>query len=254
MHVSDKRTLHLPLRLEAIVRMVSRVDCVADIGSDHGLVPLALVGRGIVGRAIAIEVALGPLQAVKAAFERQHYRLEARLGDGMQPLRQGEVQGVVVAGMGGATIWRILTDAYAGKLLKADLPELVLQPMDAPGLIRWFARRSGYEIDRDVWLGDRGISYNVLRLTAPAAFREADFAGAYDEFLKLSIKSRVELEYGSAVYDLTNAAFAAHWRLQVAKHKRIVAHLERSVSVEAKRRYAQVMEWLDGMNRLRPFE
>jgi tRNA (adenine22-N1)-methyltransferase len=128
----------------------------ADIGAGDGQVALALARRGI--RVIATELRAG-------SFARLPTSLERRRGDGLSAVRPGEVEGVIVAGMGGRSIAAMLE---GGEELALGLRWLVLQPQQhASELEAWLARaRYRLLASRDVDEGRR--SYRVLLVEPPA--------------------------------------------------------------------------------------
>lgn len=123
---------------------------VADIGAGDGQVSLALGRRGV--RVIATERGSG-------AFARLPSSLERRLGDGFSVLRPGEVEGAVVAGMGGRSIAGML----AGQPPVArSLRWLVLQPQQQAGLLEAWLADSGYRLRSSQEVTERARSYRVL--------------------------------------------------------------------------------------------
>ena len=244
---SDVR--ELPERLKMIVHMVSRAFCVVDVGSDHGLVPLTLIEKKIMDRAIAVEVAEGPFLTVKSAFERSLYRdrLEARFGDGLTPVFPGEANTVVIAGMGGKMIWKILTTAHALEILKMDLPELILQPMEDSGLIRFFASLTGYQVSEDRWIQDRGLIYNCLKLMPPSTLAYVDFDKAFREDSGLPVSTKIDFDYGDAINRQNDLVFAEFLLQEIDKIKGILRQLEYSSSSAAN---AQKIRWHDYLKAL----
>lgn len=158
----------LTARLLRVAELVGRVRRVADIGSDHGLLPIALVQEHVVRTAVAIELNEGPFRATREAVLRAGLEetISVRQGDGLHPLIPFEVDAIVLAGMGGQTIWNILTSSHAARVLSAEPMRLVVQPMNGSGLIRYWAGAYGYRIDADVRIRDSGIIYECLRLDA----------------------------------------------------------------------------------------
>lgn len=159
-------------RLAVVATLAGRGTTVADIGSDHGLVPLALLHEQRFTRAIAIELTDGPLAAVTQSMERADVlqTMQARKGDGFHPLSPCEADVVVIAGMGGGTIWGILTSEWARTVLAARPPRLVLQPMANSAILRFFAQRSGYAITADMRVKEGDVIYECLRLEYTPAF------------------------------------------------------------------------------------
>jgi tRNA (adenine22-N1)-methyltransferase len=130
---------------------------VADVGAGDGQLARHLAGRGL--RVVATERRPASFARLRAALPR----LDCRLGEGLAVLRPGEVEGVVVAGMGGHSIARILG---AGGDVARSLDWLVLQPQQhADQLVAWL-QPAGYRIvTRDVAVQGRH-SYTVLLVTA----------------------------------------------------------------------------------------
>jgi len=127
----------------------------ADIGAGDGQVAMALVGRGL--RVIATEVR-------PSSFVRLPAWLDRRCGDGLSVLRPGEVEGVVVAGMGGRRIAAMLE---RGREVVQSLRWLVLQPQQHVSQLEAWLPRYGYRLlaARDVEQGRR--SYRVLLVEPP---------------------------------------------------------------------------------------
>ncbi len=156
----------LSLRLSRIAGWVSEGSTVADIGSDHGLLPIFLVQADRIVRAIAVEVAEGPFQVLSSAVEDSGYkgRIDTRFGSGLDPIADAEVDAVILAGMGGHTIWDILTTRHAQHVLASAATRLLIQPMNGSGLVRYYAEVFGYQIREDVRVLDGGVCYECLFL------------------------------------------------------------------------------------------
>ena len=118
-------------RIEFIVNNLDKVECLADIGTDHGYVPLRALEEGKANRIIACDVNKDPLDKAKlnAILEGIGDELEFRLGSGFKPLDAGEANEVVIAGMGGNLIRDIL-EADLEKVSAVEM--LVLQPAQNP--------------------------------------------------------------------------------------------------------------------------
>lgn len=164
-------------RLAAVARFVLPGAPVADVGTDHAYLPVHLVGTGRVPRAVASDRMPGPLEAARRTVAAAGLadRVELRLGDGLQVLQPGEVATVVLAGMGGSLMARILG---ARPAVLASLRRLVLQPNTGEeGLRRWLAAR-GWRLADEGLVEDAGRIYVVMaaepaRPGEPAARPEA---------------------------------------------------------------------------------
>ena len=154
----------LPPRLEAVLRLVPLRGPVADIGSGHGALALALAARG--QDVVATERTPRTVAGLRADLARRadvgpHAdALVTRLGEGMAPIAAGEVGTAVIAGMGARTIVRILEGA-------AWLPRwLVLQPIQEPVLVEeWIAGRGWPATRADIT--QRGRTYQAWRVEVP---------------------------------------------------------------------------------------
>lgn len=119
--------MQLSLRLSAIAGLVTRGNRLVDVGCDHGYLPVSLYLDGKIPGAIAMDVRKGPLS--RAQEHISQYGLDAyietRLSDGLEALKPGEGDTLVIAGMGGPLMERILTD---GAEVRESFREMILQP------------------------------------------------------------------------------------------------------------------------------
>ena len=173
--------LELGPRLRAIAELVPPdCRCLADIGTDHGYVPAALLLAGRVGRAVAADVGALPLDHARRTAARcgVEDRMDLRLGDGLSVLSPGEADVIVIAGMGGDTIAGILAAAPWSR----DGPLLLLQPMSrAHELRRWLPER-GYAVRAETLVQDKGVLYPILS-AAGGTMAPASEAQAWGGFL-----------------------------------------------------------------------
>ena len=149
-------------RLQTIASMVPQGTTVADIGTDHGYVPAYLVLTGQCRYVIASDIAEGPCRA--AADTRKKYNLmdniDIRTAPGLQGLRTGETETVVIAGMGGATIIDILEESPE---ITASVKTLVLQPMNAANLLRRWLVQHGYQITEEALCKENDHIYIIIK-------------------------------------------------------------------------------------------
>ena len=155
--------IKLSRRMKAVSSMVTPGSVLADIGTDHGYVPISLVQRKKIKRAIAMDVNKGPLQRAKEhiqEFQLEDY-IETRLSDGVKKLEIGEVDSILIAGMGGELVIRIITEGMA---VCKSAKELVLQPQSELGKVRKFLRENNFEIvDEDMIIED-GKYYPMIKV------------------------------------------------------------------------------------------
>ena len=151
--------LDLQPRLQAIADWVPPGIRLADIGTDHGYLPVWLLQEGRILSAIAADIGEKPLLHAGASAERYGVRLDLRRCDGLSGILPEETDVIVIAGMGGETIGHILGEApwtREGKLL-------LLQPMSKPDWLRLWLANHGYRIDRERLVMDKGVIYPILR-------------------------------------------------------------------------------------------
>ncbi len=148
-------------RLQMVAALVS-YPVVADIGTDHGYVPIFLRSLGKITKAFACDVRRGPLEKAREnilLYDAQGV-IETRLGSGLTPLQPKEAQTAVIAGMGGMLTIRILEDSPA---VVAALKELILAPQHDVDRVRRYLHTIGFSIQTELMLKEEGKYYNILR-------------------------------------------------------------------------------------------
>jgi|GEM_PF-4986241 len=146
-------------RLDALVALVGRAACVADIGAGDLHLAGRMLDAGAAVRVVAVERAPGAFARARSRAAHDG-RIEVRLGDGFAPVRPGEADAAVLAGLGGEAIVRVLTRAAAADsgAGPASLPaRLVLAPTSETHRVREALYRLGYArtFDRVVAEGAR---------------------------------------------------------------------------------------------------
>ena len=148
-------------RLLKIASLVTEGKKVADIGTDHGYIPVYLLNQCKVPYAILADVNKGPLE--NARGEVRHNKLldkvDLRLGSGIEVLEKGEVDEVIIAGMGGILISELLE----AKLEVAhSVDKLILQPMQAQNELRKYLLNNGFEILDEVLVKEDFRIYEII--------------------------------------------------------------------------------------------
>lgn len=153
--------LELGPRLRAIAELVPEsCRCLADIGTDHGYLPAALLLEGRIGRAVAADIGQPPLEHARRTAGRLGLEdgIDFRLGDGMAVLTPGEADVAVIAGMGGDTIISILDAAPWSR----EGALLLLQPMSKAEALRSWLPLHGYRPLHEELVQDKGVLYPIL--------------------------------------------------------------------------------------------
>ena len=148
-------------RLRAVCALCPHGECLADIGTDHGYVPVTLVEEGVVHRAVAMDVRKGPLSRADASVKEAGLsdRISLRLSDGLDGLKAGETDVVLIAGMGGPLTVRILA---AGEEKLSGAKALVLQPQSEIGDVRRYLSTHGWRILRENMVLEEGKYYPMM--------------------------------------------------------------------------------------------
>lgn len=165
-----EKQFQLPKRLETIIERMPDSGCLADIGCDHAYVAIEAVRRGRAARALACDVRKGPLQqaAEHILCAGLAGKIETRLSDGLEKVAPGEADTVVVAGMGGPLMERILQ----GRL--EDFAYFVLSPQSEIPHFRRFLLAEGMQIDEETMLIDEGKYYVILNVSQRADAASSD--------------------------------------------------------------------------------
>lgn len=142
-------------RLEMILRYATGKIC-ADIGTDHAYIPIELSKRKI--RAIATDIMPGPLKIAEENVKKNEAPVELRLGAGLEPINKGEADCIIIAGMGGEMIEKILSDSPE----KATGVTLILQPMNRQYELRTYLLEKGFQIINEDLAVEGFKVYNLL--------------------------------------------------------------------------------------------
>jgi tRNA A22 N-methylase len=166
----------LSKRLEAIASLITPGYIVADVGTDHGYIPIYQVQQNRSPSAIAMDLRKGPLQ--RAADHIQSCglsdRIKTRLSDGTAALGVGEAEAIVVAGMGGELVLHILTD---GEAVCRSAKELILQPQSEIAGVRRYLREHAYRIVAENMIYEDGKYYPMMRVVPVAENEPQQDAG-----------------------------------------------------------------------------
>ncbi|MCC8167805.1 MAG: class I SAM-dependent methyltransferase [Clostridiales bacterium] len=154
--------MKLSNRMEAVAAMVEPASVLADIGTDHGHVPVALVQRGIISSAIAADVRPGPLSRAERSIAQAglNGQIQTRLSDGLSQFEPGEADAIVIAGMGGALVIRILKESCE---VAHAAGQLIVQPQSEIAQVRRFLESENYAILDEDMVCEDGKFYTVIK-------------------------------------------------------------------------------------------
>lgn len=158
-------------RLQKCADFVREGSRFADIGTDHGYLPIWLVKTGRVKSAVAADIGEGPISAARKNAEKYHVEIKTVLSDGFKNIDPEEVEDAVIAGMGGGLISSII---YQAPWLRDESKRLILEPMTAIPELREFLAENGFEVIREDAVKDEGKVYSVMLVRFSGIIREPD--------------------------------------------------------------------------------
>ncbi|MCR5737610.1 MAG: class I SAM-dependent methyltransferase [Eubacterium sp.] len=149
-------------RLKAVADMVTPGLTAADIGTDHAYVPIYLIEHEISPKVYAMDINEGPIRMAIANVENEGYeeQIVVAQANGMQKLEAGQVESVVIAGMGGELIVQILKDSKVND----SVQEFILSPHKNPEILRKYLNENGYLISEEQMLQDGGKYYVIMKV------------------------------------------------------------------------------------------
>lgn len=170
--------IHLTPRLRTMAALVPDGAVLADIGTDHAILPVSLLMAGRISHAIASDLRSGPLDSARRTAQRfaVQERVSLRLGAGLETVAPFEADTVAIAGMGGETIAEIL---QAAPWTKQGSTLLLLQPMTMQARLRQWLLRSGYAILKETLCTEGHRIYTILSVRGGAQPEERPIWDCY---------------------------------------------------------------------------
>ncbi len=190
---------HLTKRMQAVCNLIKDSKTVCDVGCDHGFVPIYLVKERAFTSALAMDINEGPLAAAGINIEMNGVadKVKIRLSDGLKMLLPGEAEAIVIAGMGGRLIVRILEDdlpKISDKLF--GIKELILQPQSELLYFRKSVRDMGFVCEAEDMVLEDGKFYPMGRYVYKGvkASDDDDMAvGLYDKYGQHLLENKNEV-------------------------------------------------------------
>ncbi|MEW6080508.1 MAG: class I SAM-dependent methyltransferase [Bacillota bacterium] len=223
----------LPGRLKSIASMVRPGTVAADVGTGHGLLAVYLVASGVCPGVIATEVNPMPLVHARdrAAQEGVSGMIEFRLGWGLEPLAPGEAGCIIVAGLGGDLMLRVLL----GRPEVARAAPLVLGPVAREESLRRGLLVHGFRITQEDIVMDRGRIYQTIAAEA------GDDAVGPDVFL----------EIGPRAWEMRHPLIRCLISRRIERYGGIIREMEKGAGAKASSRLRAYRRRLDELLALR---
>ncbi|ASE24115.1 tRNA (adenine-N(1))-methyltransferase [Pseudomonas protegens] len=220
----------LSMRLARVAAHVPAGARLADIGSDHGYLPVALLLRGSISAAVAGEVALTPFHAARRTVRDNslEQQVSVRLADGLAAIEPGDaISAISLCGMGGETIRDLLE---AGKARLNGQERLILQPNGGEQPLRQWLMDNGYRILCEEVLRENRFDYEIIvaERTGPVSY------------------SPRELYFGPLQLQARSPAFLAKWQRLLRLKQRTLENFSRAQAVpeEKVQDMARQVRWI----------
>ena len=232
------KEIQISRRLQSVAAFVQEGKRLADVGCDHGYIPIYLLQKKKIEKAIAMDINQGPLMRAKEHIQEwglENY-IDTRLSDGVKALKPNEVQSVVIAGMGGPLMEKILTE---GNEVLQTVTELVLQPQSEIGHFRRFLIENGYEITHEEMILEDGKYYPIMRAVHGKAKEQTE----------------AEYLYGKKLLQNRNPVLKEFLDREQVNAEELLEKLKNSQTPSAKARISELeKEWKDRKEALTYYE
>lgn len=236
----EKRIQHmeeitLSLRLHQIASWVIPNRRVADIGGDHGWLLLSIAKKGKLEKGIIGEVNQGPYENAKnrIASYQANQTIDVRLGDGLEVIAPGEVDQVIIAGMGGALISSIL-DAGQEKLMGVD--RLILQPNIGGYRVRQWLFDHSWKITHEEIVQEADIYYEII-------VAERGIETAYEQEIPREVLEQI----GPLLWKNRDPLLLEKLEEELEQKRKVLAQLQKGQSEQANKRreilVKEIKEW-----------
>lgn len=221
----------LSTRLERVAAQVPEGARLADIGSDHGYLPVALMRRGVIVAAVAGEVALTPMHSAERNVRENGFEssIIVRLANGLEAIQPDDcITAISLCGMGGETIRDILDD---GKARLNGTERLILQPNGGEQPLRQWLMENGYRLVHEEVLRENRFDYEII----------------VAEGLGPVMYSAQELYFGPLQMQARSPAFLLKWQRRLRQKQKTLTHLARarqSLPEEKLRDLVHKIQWI----------
>lgn len=220
--------MELSKRLQAVADLVTEGMTVADVGTDHGYIPIYLLQSAKSPKVLAMDINKGPLLRAEEHIAEHDLQscIETRQSDGVQNLLPGEFDCVVIAGMGGALTIRILQN---GERVFRSLKEFVLQPQSELWKVRQYLYEHGYCIIAEDMVLEEGKFYPMMKVINGQA----------------SAYHTVELRYGKDLLEQKHPVLKVFLEKELCAKETILEKLKQKEGLHIEARSEKLKEELE---------
>lgn len=222
-------------RLKSIASLIEKSNSIVDVGTDHAYLPIYLIKEGVIKTAIASDINKGPVLIAQENIKKNKVDnfIECRLGSGLQTVKPYEVDGAVIAGMGGNLIRDILEDNL--QVVK-KLQYIILQPVQNPEILREYLYQSGYDVLDEELCYDEGKYYEIIKVKFISNDNKIEQRSINYMISEKLIKKRHPL-VGEYIH------------LKIDKYKKIISFIKDEGEASSKRK-SQLLEYIECLEEL----
>lgn len=221
-------------RLNAIAELVYSNSIVADIGTDHGLIPIFLSENNIAKKIIATDISEKSLSKLVDKLEEKYWinNIETRVTDGLDGIKKYEVDTIIISGMGGNLIKDILKNNLD---IAKSANNLILQPNISIFELRKFLHENGFKIidERDVI--ENGKYYQIIKTEVGMEKYKEDY----------------DYEFGKILIENKSSNLLIYLKKYINAKKRVILDLQKKDSFNVEKRILELNENIDYYEKLR---
>ena len=214
-------------RLRVIADLINDNNCVvADIGADHGYLSKMLIEEGRAKKVFATDISASSLDKTNVLIKKYNLadKIETRVGDGLKPIKDEVVDVVVIAGMGGNEIIKIL-QANANDNIK----KYIFQPVQNTIQLRQYFNNNHYEITKDFIVKDQEKFYNTIEVVKSKRKKKL---------------SKNKIEFGLTNFDLKSKDFYDYLINLINKQENILRNYKNKTIVRKIKNAKKVLKRL----------
>lgn len=200
------KTISIDARLKEIASLIEPCNTIADVGTDHGYLPIYLIQTNKANLVYASDIAIGPLNSALANIEKYNLndRITTILSNGLENVP--DVDSVIMAGMGGNLIIDILKNS------KKNINTFILQANNNINTLREYLSENGYLIIDESMAFAHGKYYEIIKAVKGT-----------------QILSNIEIEYGPINLKKKTALFINKWTEILNRYQSIIIDFKGSI-------------------------
>src|SRR5699024_2195302 len=231
-----EKMIEISGRLKKIASYISEKSNFADIGSDHAFLSVFVCLKNPDTNGIAGEVRQGPYEAARKTVERYRMesRIKVRLGDGLTVIAEDDaIDTVVIAGMGGKLIIRILEEKPE---IRKRINRFILQPNTHPEIVRAYCEDLGIPLVHESILKDQGHTYEILML-------DRTKASAYQS----QVNFKKQFLFGPVLMKEKSATFINKWENKYKQAKQIAELMKQgeNIDIDTQNQLHTRLRWME---------